>query len=99
MIYTYRDRILYLGKKRYILEWCEGEPYIQNIDTKEKTNIEMIDISNFVWVKNKTKFHLNINRATRRVAKEKVWKATGFKKPCFEEVEECDCTVSTDKII
>lgn len=94
MTYTYRDRILYLSQKKYLLEWCEGEPYIQNLDTGEKTFIEMHSVSKFSWVKNKIKYTLKINRATRRVAKEKVWDR--YK---FIEVEECDCTVSTDKII
>ncbi len=99
MIYVYRDRILYLGNKRFLLEWCEGQPYIQNLDTLEKTNVEMLDISNFVWIKNKIKFHLKINRSTRKISKEKVWKKSGFKKPCFEDVEECECTVGTEKLI
>ena len=93
MTYIYRDRELFLGNKKYLLEWCDGVPYIQNLETKEKTFIQMIDISNFVWVVNKIKYHLNIDRSTRRPAKEKKW--NGFKNI---EVEECDCTLKTEKI-
>lgn len=99
MIYIYRDRILYLNQKKYLLEWCEGEPYIQNLETGEKTFVEMHSVSKFSWVKNKIKYTLKINRETKRPSKDKVWKSTGFKKPGFEEVWECDCTVSTKKII
>ena len=98
MFYIYRDRILYLGTKRYLLEWCEEQPFLQNLDTGEKTNIKMIDVSNFFWIKNKVEYHLKIDRSTKRPAKEKVWKVTGYKKPDFEEIWECECTVSTKKV-
>lgn len=98
MKYLYKDRELYFAGKRYLLEWCEGPPYLMDTSSLEKTYITMLDASNFVWIKNKTKFHLNIDRASKRPSKEKVWKTTGFKKPGFEEVWECDCTISTSKI-
>lgn len=98
MKYLYRDRELYFAGKKYLLEWCDGPAYLMNTENLEKTFITMIDASNFTWIKNKTEFHLKIDRSTKRIAKEKVWKYTGFKKPGFEEVWECDCTISTKKI-
>ena len=98
MKYLYRDRELYLGGKRYLLEWCEGPPFLMDTSSLEKTYITMNDVSNFFWIKNKVEYHLKIDRSTKRPAKEKVWKVTGYKKPDFEEVWECDCTISTKKI-
>lgn len=93
MKYLYWDRIIVLKSQKYLLEWCDGEPFIQNIATGEKTFIEMHNVSKFSWIKNKVKYTLKIQRETRRPSKTKAW--NGYKEI---EVEECYCTLSTEKI-
>lgn len=94
MKYLYWNRHIILKNQKYLLEWSDGEPYIQNLETSEKTYVKMHDISKFSWVKNKIEYTLKIQRETRRVSKKKAW--NGFKEV---EVEECDCTLSTEKIL
>lgn len=95
MKYVYRDGIVYYNGEKLMLNWSDEEkPFLQDMKTGRKKHIEMHSISKFSWIQSKTRFTLKIDRTSRRPAKEKVWDRYRF-----VEVEECDCTISTEKII
>ena len=93
MTYIYLNRYLIIKDKKYLLEWCEEHPFIQNVQTKEKTPIQMHSIYKFAWVKNKVKYTLEIDRTTRRKSEIKA-----FERGKYVEVEECECSLSTEKL-
>ena len=93
MKYKYWNRYLLIENKKYLLEWCDGPPHIKNMETNRKIPIEMIDISNFTWCINKVKYVLNIDRSTRKVSTTK-----SYINGKYVEVEECECTIKTEKL-
>jgi len=90
MKYVYADRTLFLKEKKYLLDWCEEErPFIQDKTTKEKTYINMIDISNFWWIKGKKKWRLKLYRNEKtEIEINRVYKK--------EIVEGCLCSLSSE---
>ena len=92
MKYIYADRTIFYEDKKFLLDWCEEErPFIQDKETKEKTYINMLDISHFWWMKGKRKWNLKLYRSERKTKEIN----RGYK---IEEVEGCLCSLTSEII-
>lgn len=93
MKYLYWNRYVIYGNKKYLLEWSDGEPYLEDYETKKKILIKMHNISKFSWIKNKIEYTLKIDRSSRKKSKQQA-----FERGKYVDVEECNCTISTKKL-
>lgn len=53
---------LYHANSVLEIRFADEDPHLYNLKTKEKTKIEVLDISNFEWVKAGIKWKLEIDR-------------------------------------
>lgn len=92
MKYEYVDRTIFFHDKKLELNWTDEEkPFIQDKKTKEKTYINMDDISHFWWVKGKRRWVLKLYRDMKKKKEiNRGWKT--------EIVEGCLCSLSSEVI-
>ena len=88
----YKNGIIEYGDQKLKLNFAEEHPFLENVRTKKKTYVHMLDMSHFWWDKNGIHWTLRIDRKS-------VVKSPSVDYMGKETIDyECDCYISSEKI-
>ena len=88
----FKNGILENGNKRFKLNFAEEKPFLENLATRKKTYIHMIDISHFWWDENGIHWTLKLDRGNTK-------KTMALDRNGKETIDyQCDCSISSEKI-